>query len=315
MTMIRDNTLNDICENMNIKSEEPTYTIFGEKQFLTKELIVFLILSMIISWPVVLLIITQLPPDFKTGDIESFKNAVGSLTLLFGTGPMISAIIVTMIYRGKSGLKELLWKVITWKVPVRWYFWALILPVIPQWIGLFFWAQLTDTELIRPTVTGYLSSWLQLALISAAYYITEELGWRGFMLPRILSMHTWIKSSLLVGIIWSIWHYPLWIISSWATTGSLTQVVLIVTAFSVFATGTTIMVTWIFKNTRGSILLAMLLHGSSQANLTKMYAAAGDSSLLGSSFIIVVTVSLSVIVFLLLAVIRNQNRKSLNFVH
>lgn len=104
----------------------PTHTIPGEKQFLTKELTVFLIISMIISWPVVLLIIAQLPPDFKTGDIESFKNAAGSLNMLYGTGPMISAIIVTLIYRGKSGLKGLFQKVITWKVPVRWYFWALI---------------------------------------------------------------------------------------------------------------------------------------------------------------------------------------------
>ena len=289
-------------------SEKSTYTIPGEKQFLTKELTVFLILSLIISWPVVLLIIAQLPPDFKTGDIESFKNAAEGLNMLYGTGPFISAIIVTLIYRGKSGLKELFSKVIMWKVPVRWYVWALILPVIPQWIGLFFWAQLTGTQLVFPTVSSYLSSWLQIAFISAAYYVTEELGWRGFMLPRLLSMHTWIKSSLLIGIIWSIWHYPIWITSTWATTGSLAEVSLMVIASTVFGTGLCVMLTWIFKNTRGSILLAMLLHGSSQANLTKMYAAAGDSSLQESSFIIVEAVSLSLAVVLLLVVIRNQTR-------
>lgn len=287
---------------MNIESKMPAYAIPGGKQFLTKELTFFLILSMIISWPVVLLIIVQLPPDFKTGDIESFKTVDGSLVMLFGTGPLISAIIVTLIYRGKSGLKELFRKVITWKVSVRWYVWALILPVIPQWIGLFLWAKLTDTEIILPTVADYLSSWLRIALISAAYYITEELGWRGFMLPRILSMHTWIKSSLLVGIIWSVWHYPLWITSSVATTGSLTHVVLMVTACSVFATGVSVMLTWIFKNTRGSILLGMILHGSSQSNLTKMYTAAGDSSLLGSSFILVEAATLSVMALLLIIV-------------
>jgi membrane protease YdiL (CAAX protease family) len=295
---------------MSIKSEVPNYTISGEKQFLTKELTVFLILSMIISWPVVLLIIAQLLPDFKIGDIEAVKNAFGNINMLFSTGPFISAIIVTLIYRGKSGLKELFRKVITWKVSVRWYFWALILPVIPQWIGLFLWAQLTGKELMLPTVTGYLSSWVQIALISTVYYITEELGWRGFMLPRILSMHTWIKSSLLVGIIWSIWHYPFWITSTWTITGSLIQVVLMVTASSVFAIGLSVILTWIFKNTRGSILLAMLLHGSSQANLTKMYTTAGDLSLLGSSFIIVEAVSLSITVVLLLVVIRNQKRNN-----
>jgi uncharacterized protein len=256
-----------------------------------------------------LLVIARLPPDFKTGDIEAVKNAFGNLNLLFGTGPLISAIIVTLIYRRKSGLKELFRKVITWKVSVRWYFWAVILPVIPQWIGLFLWAQITDTELILPTVTGYLSSWLQITLVSTVYYIAEELGWRGFMLPRILSMHGWIKSSLLVGIIWSIWHYPLWVTSFWATTGSFTEVSLMAAASSIFAIGVSVMLTWIFKNIRGSILLAMLLHGSSQANLTKMHAAAGDSSLLGSGFLIVQAVSLSIIVVLLLLLVRNQNGK------
>jgi membrane protease YdiL (CAAX protease family) len=286
-----------------------TYTISGEKQFLTKELTVFLILSMAVSWPVMLLIIARLPLDFKTGDIEAVQNAFGNLAMLFGTGPFISAIIVTLIYRGKSGLKELFIKVIAWKISFRWYFWALILPVIPQWIGLFLWKELTGAELILPTAAGYLSSWLQITLISTVYYITEELGWRGFMLPRILSMHRWIKSSLLVGVIWSIWHYPFWIISSWATTGSLTQVTFMVAASSVFAIGLSVMLTWIFKNTKGSILLAMLLHGSSQANLTKMYAAAGDSSLLGSSFIIVEAVTLSMVAVLLLLVVQNQMKK------
>src|SRR5687768_5492109 len=136
---------------MNSRSEIPAYTIPGQKQFLTKELIVFLVISMVISWPVVLLILAQLPPGFKNGDIESFKNATGSLSLLYGTGPMISAIIVTLIYRGTSGLKDLFSKVVTWNVSVRWYVWALILPVIPQWIGLFLWSQLTGTALALPT--------------------------------------------------------------------------------------------------------------------------------------------------------------------
>ncbi|MBT1712174.1 CPBP family intramembrane metalloprotease [Fulvivirgaceae bacterium PWU5] len=294
---------------MNITSEIPAYTISGQKQFLTKELTVFLIISMVISWPVVLLILAQLPPGFTNGDIKSFKNATGSLSLLYGTGPMISAIIVTLMYRGTSGLKDLFSKLATCKVSLRWYLWALMLPVIPQWLGLFLWAQLTGTALAFPTVSGYLSSWLQIAFISAAYYITEELGWRGFMLPRILSMHPWIKSSLLVGIVWSIWHYPLWVTSSWATTGSVTQVVLVVTAWSFFAIGISVLLSWIFKNTRGSVLLAMILHGSSQANLTKMYAAAGNSSLLGSSFAIVQAVSLSIMVILFLVVIRKSKQE------
>jgi len=292
---------------MNIKSETPAYTISGEKQFLTKELTVYLILSVIVSWPVILLMKAQLPTDFKTGDIASLTNAIGSLNMLYGFGPMISAIVVTLIYRDKSDLREIFRKVILWKVSFRWYLLAL-LPVIPQWIGLFLWAHLTGTQLILPTIGTYLSSWLQISLIATAYYITEEFGWRGYMLPRLLSMHSWMKSSLIIGIVWGFWHYPLWIFSTWSTTGSVTESSLMVLANTVFVIGLSFIVTWIFKNTRGSILFAMLLHGSNQANLTKMYAAAGDSALHGSGFIIVETVSLSIIVVLFLLVIRNQKK-------
>lgn len=291
---------------MNGESETDTYTIPAEKKFLKKELTVFLILSMVISWPLILIVLGQISPDFETGNIEAVKNLFGSIPELFGFGPFISAIIVTLIYRGKSGLKELFKKVIEWRVPIRWYIWAIILPVIPQWLGLFLWGQLTTTEIILPSLTSYISSWLQIALISTVYYITEELGWRGFMLPRLLSMHKWIKSSLILGIIWSIWHYPLWFTSNWATSGSLQAAVLMVTASTILVIALSIMMTWIFKNSKGSILVAMLFHGSSQANRTHMYSAAGDLSWSGSSFILVEAATLSVMVLLLILVSRTQ---------
>jgi hypothetical protein len=287
---------------MNGKPEIITYKIPGEKRFLKKELTVFIILSIVVSWPLILIVIGRMSPDFQPGNIEAVKNLFGSVPELYGFGPFISAIIVTLIYRGKSGTKELFKKVIEWRVPIRWYIWALILPVIPQWIGLFLWGELTRTEIILPSVTSFLSSWLQIVLISTVYYLTEELGWRGFMLPRLLSMDKWIKSSLILGIIWSIWHYPLWLTSNWASSGSLQVAVLMVTASTIFAISLSVLVTWIFKNTKGSILLAMLFHGSSQANLTKMYSAAGNLSLSGSSFISVVAVTMSVIALLLILI-------------
>lgn len=285
----------------------PPYTIPGEKQFLKKELAVYLLLSVILSWPVVLLIIAQLPSGFKPGDVEAIKNATGSTVMLYGLGPFFSTIIVTLIYKGKSGLKELFSKVVLWKVPLQWYGWALILPLIPQWIGLFLWAKFTNTELVLPTLTQYLSSWLQITLVATAYYITEEVGWRGFMLPRMLSMYPWVRSSLLLGVIWSIWHYPLWVTAWWSATGSLSHTSLMVLAFSVYTIGLTVIGTWIFKNTRESILLAMLLHASSNSNLDKIKEAAGDLPLQGSSFAIVQALTFSIMVVLLLFVIRNKN--------
>jgi len=284
----------------------PANAMTEKNQFVTKELTLFVVLASVFSWPVVLLIIAQLPPDFKTGDIDSFTRAVGSINMLYGFGPMISAIIVTLMYKGKSGLKDLFTKVVTWRIPLQWYGYTLLLPVMSQWTGLFLWAQLTGTELQIPTLTEHLWSWLQITVIATAYYVTEEVGWRGFMLSRVLSIYPWIKSSLLVGIIWGIWHYPLWITSAWATTGSLREGSLIVAANTTIVVGISVIVTWIFKNSKESVLLAMLFHGANQAHLTKMYAAAGDSALHGSTFILVQAMTFSVMVVLVLLVIRME---------
>ena len=105
---------------MNGKSEIGTYTIPGEMKLLKKELTVFIILSMVVSWPLILIVIGRMSPDLQTGNIEAVKNLFGSVPLLYGFGPFISAIIVTLIYRGKSGIKELFKKVIEWRVPIKW---------------------------------------------------------------------------------------------------------------------------------------------------------------------------------------------------
>jgi uncharacterized protein len=294
---------------MMTTSPMPAYVKSGEKQFLKKELAIYLVLSVILSWPVALLIIAQLPPDFKPGDIETFKDAAGSIVMLYGLGPILSASIVTLVYRGTSGLKELFSRVMIWKVPLQWYGWALILPVVPQWIGLFVWAKLTDTALILPSFTQYLSSWLQITLVATAYYVTEEVGWRGFMLPRTLSLHPWISSSLRVGIIWSVWHYPIWITGWWSSTGSVSHTSVMVLAFSVYAIGLTVIGTWIFKNTSGSILLAMLLHASSNSNIDTMKASAGNLTSHDSGFALAQAGAFSITVVLLLIVSQNKSTK------
>lgn len=289
---------------MNIKSELTAYTIAGENKFLKKELAVYVLLAVVLSWPVVLIIVGQLPVDFQSVDVRAVEAAAGSWPMLFGLGPFIAACITTLLYRGKSGLRDLFKKVITWRVGLIWYLLALVLPVIPQWIGLIVWKNQTQGVITIPSLTAYLSSWLQITVVATLYYISEELGWRGFMLPRLLSMQAWLKASLTLGVIWSIWHYPLWITSTWATTGSLLDTSLMVTANTFFATAISVVVTWIFKNTNGSILLAMLFHGSSQANLTKMYSMTGDVALLDASFTVTQAVTWVVFAILIVLVLR-----------
>jgi len=289
---------------------DTSFLVNPDQKLVKKELIIFSILAALISWPLILFVTYKMTPDFPTGNRKAVEDLFGSIPILYGTGPLISAIIVTVVYRRSAGVKALLRKVVEWRVSFRWYLLALTLPVFPQWIALVVWGMLSNTDVDFPEFTSFLVSWIQIAFISAMYYVTEETGWRGFMLPRFLSIHGWVWASLVTGVIWTVWHYPLWIASSLATTGSATETTLVIVASSLFTIGLSVFITWIHVNAKGSVLLAMLFHGSSQANLTKMYIAAGDASLSGSGFIMTEALVLLLTVFLFLLFIKpgHKNR-------
>jgi membrane protease YdiL (CAAX protease family) len=84
----------------------------------------------------------------------------------------------------------------------------------------------------------------------------EEIGWRGYVLPRLQAKYSALAASLIVGVIWGFWHLPKFL-SHWDTT-----------AFVLFMIGTTakaVLYTWLYNNTRGSLLLTILFHASGNA--------------------------------------------------
>jgi uncharacterized protein len=86
----------------------------------------------------------------------------------------------------------------------------------------------------------------------------EELGWRGFALPRLLSRHNALAASLILGVLWALWHLPL--VGLW-TEGSamyLQPVWLLLVDIPAKA----VLFTWVFLHTRGNVLLAVQLHGA-----------------------------------------------------
>jgi len=93
---------------------------------------------------------------------------------------------------------------------------------------------------------------LQQVLLGSS--LGEEPGWRGYALPRMQWMHSSLSASLLLGLLWALWHLPLWIRPeqqlsqvAWDTLGIIAAAVLF---------------TWVFNHSRGSLLLALLFHAS-----------------------------------------------------
>jgi uncharacterized protein len=97
---------------------------------------------------------------------------------------------------------------------------------------------------------------LFLVILTLTDGLGEELAWRGFALPRLLAGHIALVASLILGVLWGLWHLPL----VWTEGAPLYQQP--VWLFLLDITAKSVLFTWVFLHTRGSVLLAMLLHGA-----------------------------------------------------
>lgn len=160
---------------------------------------------------------------------------------------------MTAVADGKQGLKTYFSRIVRWRVSIKWYVIALSLPFILNFsaylLNLVFGAP-PPTSLHWPNFSEIIVVFMWPAFLGIA--LAEEPGFRGFALPRFLKEHKAVKAALIVGILHAGWHFPLFLNGN--IIESLSTVFIIISA-SVFFT-------WIFNNTNGSVLLAMLLHTS-----------------------------------------------------
>lgn len=219
-------------------------------------MIVYFLLTLGWSW---LCWLPMLPTYRESG--FSSPPWVWALLLLGAYGPSLVAIVMTARRRGKPGVIGLLGKFRIWRVGARWYLLALFLPVLVTLGGALLFAARGGE--VGPLVFGraYL---IPVALLAAAPFgpLAEELGWRGFALPRLLERHGPLASSLIVGAVWTLWHTPLF----WAPAGSSISgepvTIESVAFYLALLTGFSIFFTWIHLNCRGSVLMALVLHTS-----------------------------------------------------
>jgi uncharacterized protein len=89
--------------------------------------------------------------------------------------------------------------------------------------------------------------------------VGEEPGWRGFALPRLQVLHGPLVGSLILGVLWGLWHLPLFL-TPWNELTTLNIVVYVLATICL-----SIIYTWVFNNTKGSLLIAILIHASFDA--------------------------------------------------
>jgi membrane protease YdiL (CAAX protease family) len=164
--------------------------------------------------------------------------------------PTFSATLLTFIQDGWTGLGALYSRLIRWRFGIRWY--ALVLLGIPC-LGWLVSRVAGATPLKEFNTTSLFLLLLVYLLITGP--LGEELGWRGFALPRLLQRFNPFVASLVLGLIWGVWHLPSFFLSGMVQSNGL--------SLPVFIFGSVCMsflATWLFQHTNGSVLIVILLH-------------------------------------------------------
>jgi uncharacterized protein len=176
-------------------------------------------------------------------------------------GPMLAAIIVTAAINGKAGLWQLLRRCVQWRVGIRWYLVALLgYPVLYVFVSCLLLGTAPLNMLVHQW-SQFFTLYLPLALtINFVEAVAEETGWRGFAFPRLQQKYGALLGSVILGILLILWHLP-GFFGGWL--GPLTIPSFV--DFLLAGMATTIIWTWIFNNAKGSVLITILLHASSNA--------------------------------------------------
>ncbi len=205
-----------------------------------------------------------------------FAGDYGIIWLLSAAAAVIIAAYVTSCrFSRYQGVRELLRSLSEWRHSIGWYVFVLLFMPVCYAISMGAFVLLTGREL--PTLP-YEGTLMQLPVaILAAFSLrmlfggaNEEPGWRGFALPLLQERHSPLMASIIVAVIWSLWHLPLHLngvySSGWL---GLAQVV----ARAIMSIPFTILMTWIYNRTKGNLPLVMLLHASN--NTTPQFLLPG----------------------------------------
>ena len=218
-----------------------------------KEVIVFFTavigLSYLVFWgPIALLKV----PTVNLVDGEMGPIWAIVLFIIGGFVPSIVGIMLTAKYEGREGVKKLFKQSIKVKIGYK-AFIAIIIIAVYFAVSLILTAKLTNSDF------NYSQFWIQLPTIIPLIILgplSEEYGWRGFAIKRLLKCTNANLASLIIGIVWALWHLPLFYMLG----SSQYEMNMPFLVFLVSVVGTSFIYTYFYTRTKASIFSAILLH-------------------------------------------------------
>lgn len=190
---------------------------------------------------------------FKNGAIT--EDQLQLLHISGAFGPFIAAIITIRYCYGKAGLKKLFSKFKGFNYTVLWLISTPIILFLAGYLlypiitGKWFSFEITKEQFHLTTPIAYWG-W---ALPFITYAFFEEVGWRGFLLPHLQEKHTAFQATVILSIIWALWHIPMFF-----SRFDFSPVIAIGFFFGLFVG--TIILTAIFNISQGSLWAVILFH-------------------------------------------------------
>ena len=218
-------------------------------------LVAYFVLTYAISWAI------EIPIALSLRGIIPITIPM-PIHYLASFGPFCAALIVAAVIEGAPGIRSLFSGLGKWRVGVGYASFAVLVPIA------LFAVAVVATRLMR-------GAWPDLGLLADVDYLPgigivpalilwlltfgfgEELGWRGYALPRLQASRSAYASALLLGVIWSGWHLPAFFYrDTYMAMGLLLGIPMLV--FSVCVAS--VIITWLYNGTRGSLLMVALFH-------------------------------------------------------
>jgi len=167
-------------------------------------------------------------------------------------GPLVAALVVAGVASGWPGVCELLGRMVRGRFGLRWYAVIFGLPIV-MCAGAVVIMAAFGNGIALPGATAWRELPDRFIFILLFIGLGEEPGWRGFALPRLQKRHTPFIASLILAPIWALWHLPLM--------GDEFPLP-VIPAFLMSLLGGTLIQTWLFNRTKGSVFAQMLFHAT-----------------------------------------------------
>jgi len=208
-----------------------------------------ILLMFLFTWPI----------DLANSGVLSFQIPF-IIYIFLGWGFIFASLLMTGLTLGKQVVVTLLKRFLIWRVGWKWYLVILLQPTL-QFLSIILNSLISKTPIDFSTVYAYqiFGPTANLSLLLLPFFLFdaiangEEMGWRGYVLPRLQAKYNAFVSSLILGVIWGIWHFPKFLAPGNTSSFGLFMVRIMIVS---------VIYTWIYNGTQGSLLLVTLFHAA-----------------------------------------------------